>query len=377
MHGRVNPMKKKGAVCHLLPRTGGLQNQSGVVLVLVLWILTLLTVISGEFCRAMRTEARISRNFRDSTQAYYIAKGGIHLAIAHLLEHAADSSKLPKTEEADAVDAPVEGGAAWRINTENPAVSIGAGVASVRIDNEGGKVDINLAEEGLLRKLIGGFDVSEEEQNIIVDSIIDWRDEDDLHRLNGAENDYYQSLPEPYDCKNADFESIDELLKVRGVTPELFYGGLARAITVYPGRFYLEQTAKTTEGSKTSDKTFDYNRININAAPPDLLIALFGFGAETIDDIVDTRKEGDLETNEQLAEIVGVRQMAEAGNYLTFDNSPFYRIRAEGTVADSPARRVIGALVCLDPDLDEKYRIVQWIDQVRPDEPGWTNGWRR
>ena len=43
-------------------------------------------------------------------------------------------------------------------------------------------------------------------------------------RAQGAEDDYYMSLPEPYHCKNAHFDSVDELLLVKGVTPQLLYG---------------------------------------------------------------------------------------------------------------------------------------------------------
>jgi general secretion pathway protein K len=66
--------------------------------------------------------------------------------------------------------------------------------------------------------------VEGEARDIIVDSILDWRDADDFYRIHGAENDYYQSLKEPYRCKNGNFDSIEELLLVRGITPALFYG---------------------------------------------------------------------------------------------------------------------------------------------------------
>ena len=41
---------------------------------------------------------------------------------------------------------------------------------------------------------------------MIIDSIQDWRDPNEEHRLNGAESDYYPGLPGPYRSKNADFE---------------------------------------------------------------------------------------------------------------------------------------------------------------------------
>ncbi len=58
----------------------------------------------------------------------------------------------------------------------------------------------------------------------IADSILDWIDEDDQPREFGAENEYYQQLANPYDAANKNLESIEELLLVQGVTPELLYG---------------------------------------------------------------------------------------------------------------------------------------------------------
>ena len=56
------------------------------------------------------------------------------------------------------------------------------------------------------------------ERDVIVDSIQDWRDPNEEHRLNGAESDYYLGLPVPYRSKNADFDSCRRVLQVKGVT---------------------------------------------------------------------------------------------------------------------------------------------------------------
>jgi len=58
----------------------------------------------------------------------------------------------------------------------------------------------------------------------ISEAIFDWIDEDDDQRDNGAENEIYQSLTPPYQCKNDKLETLDELLLVRGVTPQLLFG---------------------------------------------------------------------------------------------------------------------------------------------------------
>jgi hypothetical protein len=58
----------------------------------------------------------------------------------------------------------------------------------------------------------------------IADAILDFVDEDTLQRTLGAESEYYSSLPMPYEPVNGPLESVEQLLLVRGVTPELLFG---------------------------------------------------------------------------------------------------------------------------------------------------------
>ena len=72
----------------------------------------------------------------------------------------------------------------------------------------------------------------------MVDSILDWRDPDELKRGHGAENDYYRKRRPPYTAKNGFFDSPEELLLVRGMTADLFYGhddvpGLRDVVSAY------------------------------------------------------------------------------------------------------------------------------------------------
>lgn len=58
----------------------------------------------------------------------------------------------------------------------------------------------------------------------LADAILDFIDDDDTPRANGCESEYYESLSPPYAAKNGRLDSLDELLLVRGVTPEMLYG---------------------------------------------------------------------------------------------------------------------------------------------------------
>ncbi len=60
-------------------------NQRGIALMMVLWVMVFLTVIATEFAFSMRTEANITRNFKEEIQGYYLARAGIALALAEIL----------------------------------------------------------------------------------------------------------------------------------------------------------------------------------------------------------------------------------------------------------------------------------------------------
>ncbi len=95
--------------------------------------------------------------------------------------------------------------------------------------------------EGVLLRLMlsGDFAIEEEsEAKAIVDALIDWIDEDDKESDSGAESSYYQTLKKPYECRNGPVRYIEELLLVKGITPELLFGtkkkkGLAEILTVH------------------------------------------------------------------------------------------------------------------------------------------------
>ena len=99
----------------------------------------------------------------------------------------------------------------------------GGGSFKVEIQDESGKISLNIVSEEYLRSLVESVGIGKPDSDIIVDSIMDWRDVDTAHRINGAEDAYYQSLPRPYKTKNGRIESVEELLLVRGVTRDYFY----------------------------------------------------------------------------------------------------------------------------------------------------------
>jgi general secretion pathway protein K len=334
-----------------------LKSERGIALFLVLWVMALLTVIAGEFCYAIRTEVNITRNFKEETQTYYVAVSGIFWAIGDLVvnEYVPRKAKPPG-------DGDEQEDIRWRINTDIPAIPFGDGQFKVERENESGKVNLNMAGEALLKMMLSNFEIEDANKNIIVDSIMDWRDKDNLHRLNGAEDDYYLSLPQPYKCKNGDFTSIEELLLVRGVTPEIFYGGLEDMVAVYQD--------KATERDNRRKAEFDFNRININAASPRMLRALPRMTEDAVQAIMKYREKRDFRSLADLSLIVGSDIYAGISPYITLSLSPYYTIKSVGMLKESKTRQGVQAVVKIDRTLKKGYEVIQWIDglEYRPQQ---------
>jgi len=325
-------------------------------LFLVLWVLTLLSVIVGEFCHTMRTEVNITRNFKEETEAYYIALAGLNTAIPELVKNVTMPQKTPlpekgeEEEEQDKIE--------WRINADIPAIPFAQGYFKVKIENESGKININKADRRLLKMMLDRFDIEDEDKDIIADSVLDWRDKDNLHLLNGAEDDYYLSLETPYECKDGDLDSIEELLLVRGMTPEIFYGGLKEMITVLQDETPVRKIKKTV----SRKKKFDFSRININAASPQMLKALPQMTDELVMGMMEFREEKDFTSPSELVPIIGAETYKAIRPYITLKTSAFFTIRSVGMIEGSHTRQGVRVMVKIDPKLKNKYRLLQWLD---------------
>jgi general secretion pathway protein K len=328
-----------------------LKNKSGIALFLVLWVLVLLSVIVGEFCHAMRTEVNITRNFKEMTESYYIAEAGLNRAVMELIKNGGK----PFITSVEDQDAEANDKIRWRVNFEIPPISYAGGQFEIQIQNEYGKINLNRADRALLRVMLGRFDLEDTEKDVIVDSILDWRDEDDLHRINGAEKDYYLSLPNPYQCKNGDFDSIKELLLVRGVTSEIYYGGLKDMITVYPD---------TPSGEKGVNAKKIQSRVNINSMPSQLLLSFPGMTNDLVQGLMEYRKEKDVTSMADLVSILGGEVYQAVTPFITLETVPYYTIKSMGSIQGSRVKCGIQVLVKIDPKMEKRYNILQWIDRI-------------
>lgn len=331
-------------------------QEKGIALFMVLWVLVLLSGIATEFCFAMRTEVNMVRNFKEQTEAYYIALAGLNRAVYELLrnEYSPEKKKLLVDDNEDTA----ETSSRWRMNTDIPPIPFAGGRFKVHIGNEAGKININTADEPLLKMMLNGFEIEEQEKGIIVDAIMDWRDENDLHRMNGAENDYYQSLPKPYDCKNGDFDAIEELLMVRGITPEIFFGGLKNMVTAFK-----DGGSKRGNIMRRSSKA-GASKICINAASRAMLLSLPQMTDALAQSIIDFRKEADFKSLGEVTTLLGADVYGAISRHITLTPNSYYEIESFGNIIDSRTWQGISATIEINRTIKNGYRVVQWSDRT-------------
>ena len=114
--------------------------------------------------------------------------------------------------------------------------------------------------------------MSKENRDVINDSLEDWRDQNDNHRTNGAESDFYLKLPVPYRARNGNLQDTGEMLQIRGRHARAV-GGIRREAR--PADFVTVYSAR--------------HSVNINTAPPIILKALRLSEAE-ISEVEQTRE---------------------------------------------------------------------------------------
>jgi general secretion pathway protein K len=228
----------------------------------------------------------------------------------------------------------------------------------VRVRNESGRINLNRATDVIIRKVVRYFLEAGEQRDAVVDSILDWKDPDDLHRINGAENDYYRSLSEPYDCKNGDFDSVEELLLVRGITPELFFGKRVK------GEEGEEQIPVV--GLKDLFTVFSTAvNVDINSAPLEVILVLFGIPTDLAKRVVEAREEQPFANLSDLSLRVPelVPFLPEVQGFLGFSQTtPYYSIASLAKMKAGLSVRGLECVVKIDGQEESGFKMVMWKD---------------
>lgn len=187
--------------------------EQGVALVLVLWVVTLLTVIAGSFIYGARSSALVAGNQVSLAKARALADAGIHRGLYELVKPVTDAER-------------------WKADGRIRLFSLDNVEIRLVMRDESAKIDLNTADDVLLKGLLRSVGLDEDGANQVLEAILDWRDADELTRPQGAERDRYESMGLRSIPTNAPFQNLDELQRVIGVTPDL-YQKLVNLLTVF------------------------------------------------------------------------------------------------------------------------------------------------
>ena len=293
-----------------LPRPAHLSR--GIALVLVLWVLTLLTVMAVGMTAAQRTETALTDNRIADARFRALADAAIaYTAFSFLAPEPTAGLGTDRDDETPT----------WLPNGQSRDWTFDGNTLSIAVHNEQSRINLNRASADQLSALLIVLGLEAEEANAVADAILDWRDEDDLKLLNGAEDGEYEEAGRAIGAKDAPFVAVEELQQVLGVSREL-YRRLAPEVTV------------DTEGDQI-DETF---------ASAAVIAALQGISLD----------EAQLRVEERDAPLFPGGQAATAANR----GGPLYRIQVR--VQDwGRQARAMEALVELAAGQEPPYQ-VRW-----------------
>lgn len=306
---------------------------------MAIWVLTFFSIVLSAFAFSMRTELHAARNFKEEAEAVSLAEAGIARALADLANGGAAGGPP----------------AALVLPYDSGAIPLGRGTYRVIVTDEASGIPLNGAQAEVLRRLLQNTGVRDLRLlDTIVDSILDWGDPDDQPRASGAEADYYLSLPQPYRPPNGNFEFVEELLLVRGMTREIFSGtvGDRDRLAALLGTMPADRDFRPGEylGIRQFLTVSGSGQVNVNTANLDVLVAL-GVAATEAQAIIQSRDESPFK---------GQLPRAVQGLSLGL-GSGTYGVESTGRLTGSPiAYRITATVLRESAQGPPRFRVVSW-----------------
>lgn len=300
-----------------------MQHGRGSVLVVVLWTLTLLSVLVAVIASEVRLSAQAARLHREDLQQWAAQSAAMNQAEMELL-----LARMPpgvESRELEELDRPE----LYRFNGEPLTLHYpqDANIV-VRIYDHAGKINLGNLRRAQLRELLAhklGEDKADPVRlNALMAAWNDWTDLNDAAAPDGAEADYYLTLDPPYRPRNGPLESVEEILLIKGFAEIFGDVDLDAAFTLYDD---------------------ENNNINLNLATIEALRLLPGLDDQSIQLILDYRRDNLFRGNGDVAQLIAAENMALLRPWLSNNQlSAFYsilvyprleRADAEGVMQDA------------------------------------------
>ncbi len=304
------------------------ERRRGNILISVLWVIVAMTILVMGLSFEARSDVDRASLVRDRAKAYWLARAAVEQV---KFEYA--------VEQGQQINAPT-GGAGQPEDQKKSHYSFTypEGTVECRIMTNASKMSVNSQNTEQWIQLFNLYGIEEAERKDIVAALLDWHDSDDQTREpdgveigQGAEADYYATLVPPYAPRNGPFFSVEEILLVRGITEDMYYGtrvegklipGLKDLLTVSSQNMY---------------------QFDINTCPVGLLMAFLEIDEQEASKIVKAREE---KMFENVQEAIQVAHTERSDNLTRFfmtyrGTGQAFTIRATAYVNDSPARYTV------------------------------------
>jgi general secretion pathway protein K len=275
------------------------KRSEGIALIIVMIVILSLGILAGGFAYSMKVEMRLARNTSFEPELEWLGRSGVELA-----RYVLSQSLLLPAEPWDSLNQKWAGGPAGT-NDALAEISLlnnelAGGKFSVRITDLEGKFNINLINDGstiILERALDLAGADPAEFPTIIDSFLDWRDPDDDPHLSGTESAGYLTQPNPgfspHVAKNGPIDNINELLMIRGITQELFWGNIqsrySSSLLPISSLSLNPPTGSSGAGLVDLFTPLSVGRININTASAEVLQILPGIDEGLAQGIITTR----------------------------------------------------------------------------------------
>ncbi len=291
--------KEKGTV-YARMRGPNSSNQGGIALVIVMISIFVLSMLAAAFAYSMKVETKLARNGNSEEEIAWLGRSGVEYARWIL----AQQLQVPN-EPYDALNQVWAGGSGGMGTSNSPLadvqreVHLGGGSFTWKIECMESKANINSAGEGVLQQALVLMGSDAGQATPVVNSILDWIDVDNKTGIQGAESEYYETLTPPYKAKNGPIDDMSELLLIRGISPEMYYGTSAgdhvpSSFVPRSDRSHLpSDSVSFPVGLKDLFTPVSDGRININTAPATVLQLIPGIDQLAAEAIVSAREGED------------------------------------------------------------------------------------
>ena len=314
----------------------------GSALLAVLWLSAALAAIAFSLSSTVRGETERAATNMDGARAYYLASGAIERASMELLW----SATMPRDRRL------IPAGAA-HVDYQFPG-----GVARVEIVPETSKLNVNFSPPAELYSLGIALGLDPDRARQIAAAIDEWRSP----ALGLTELDaYYLSLTPSFRPPHASFQEIEELLLVRGVTPDIYYGTYAPAAE--SGAEDAPRLMPRAGLANCLSVFGSRDRVDANTAPPAVLAAI-GLSPDAIAALVAQRNVAPF-SPEQLVPLL--ETLGPSANRLRLGGNTIFTLRATARpwLADgrlSDLRRTLAAQVKYMSTGSEPIQVLRWYD---------------